>query len=1073
MYNFTEKFPFKRGWRSLALLIMCISFTTVALAQQPEKKLDITLRQAPLSALISQIESQTGYVVNIVKEEVDLATSVTVDVKQGTVRDVLNVALKGTNYSYQIESDVIIINRVPAIKTNNGKLTGQVLDAKDNSPIIGATIKIGNMGTTTDVKGEYTLDLPYGTYSLNVSSIGYTSKRIDEVTIKGRDPLILNITLNVQKGTLKGVEVVATARRESISSLYLKQKNNAAISDGISAEQIRVTPDNNAAQVLKRVSGLTIQDDKFVTVRGLSDRYNNVLLNGAVLPSTEPNRRNFSFDIIPSGIIDNIVVNKTATPDLPSEFTGGLVQVNTKDIPTENYVSVTAGTGYNTNSVNRPFYSTPRGKNDYLGYDNGTRLWWKKAWNRDEYTAAFEANDYVKMGEMNRRIPNNWGLYKYSYNPVQNYQLNIGRKLALKNSGNIGVTIGALYRHDETAEDEVRNSPSSELSTLEGTTYRFRSSLGGVLNIAYQSGGHKIAIKNLYNHLFTNETNDYLGLVSGFSNYDETNRSYTSLTLINELRQHRIEGEHALGRGIKFDWSGDLIKVKRDQPDTRNILATRHLTDPPNFWRFEGLNDLAGYLERGLSIFNSRLLENRYNWNANLAIPFTVGTYKQKLKVGYAGAYRDADFESVGLMALRDQKNPDPEFEKNTYGLPDYELLSPENMRPGYLYYNRVQTKDDYAGMQRLHAGYVMLDAAFLGNFRFIGGIRYENNTAEITGPAYRPVTYNIVDTLIVYKKVNWLPSANLIYNLTPKTNIRLAYSQTLARPDFRERTAFQYYEFKERTIYYGLTGLRDTKIDNYDIRFEFYPSAGEVISVSGFYKKFNSPVELVTTPTSSGFAYFYFNLRDSESRGVEVDFRKSLGFIKSSSTFLSNMYVSGNFSWMKANVNYDADALLTASRGVGGNQDKPSANSRNRPLQGLSPYVINAAVGYSGKPVGVQLSYNRFGPRIIVGGLYPYHDLYEKPRDVMDLQLNARLLKEKLDIRLNISDLLQQSIVEYYNIRNSGGASAEIGPEDWYRTDTNPNKDPRKTGYNPELDYTRYKSTRGTNITFNVTYNF
>src|SRR5690606_6617223 len=178
----------------------------------------------------------------------------------------------------------------------------------------------------------------------------------------------------------KEVVVTANYRKASVEGLYALQKNNAALSDGISAEQIRVTPDNNAAQVLKRVSGLTVQDDKFVTVRGLSDRYNNVLLNGAALPSTEPNRRNFSFDIIPSGLIDNIIVNKTATPDMPAEFAGGLVQVTTKDIPDDNYASVTVGSGYNTNTIGRDMYSTKRGGNDYLGYVDGTHKIGRASW---------------------------------------------------------------------------------------------------------------------------------------------------------------------------------------------------------------------------------------------------------------------------------------------------------------------------------------------------------------------------------------------------------------------------------------------------------------------------------------------------------------------------------------------------------------------------------------------------------------------------------------------------------------------------------------------------------------------
>lgn len=1069
MDNCTKNTLCKGRRRSLALkfgnlLITGVLLSMITLAQQPAK-LDIVLHQAPLGTLISQIESQTSYVVNIVKEEVDLSANISVDIKQGSIQEVLNAALKGTNYNYRIEEDVIIINRKPLPQVSNGKVTGQVLDGKDNAPVIGASVSIGNKGAATDVKGEYSLELPQGTYTLTVSSIGYTTKKIEGVSIKSGEPLLLNIALNPQKGTLKGVEVVASVRRESLNSLYLRQKNNAAVTDGISAEQIRVTPDNNAAQVLKRISGLTVQDEKFVTVRGLSERYNTVLLNGSLLPSTEPNRRNFAFDVIPSGIIDNIVIHKTATPDLPSEFAGGLVQVNTRDIPAQSYFNITAGTGINTNSTGKSMYSTKRGGNDYLGFDDGTKTWWKKNnWNYATYREQLRAENWEKVGEMGRQIPNNWGLHKYKYSPMQNYQFNAGKTLSLKNNGNIGIVIGALYRHEEHKETEERRIFGEGDYDFKGDNDVFRTSLGGVFNIAYQHKAHKVVFKNLYNRLFVNETTDYYGPMTGFTNTDQITRNYLSITTINDLWQHRLEGEHALGKkGMKLDWSADRITITRDQPDTRNSVGVRSNTDPDGFYDYVGIRDLSGGLTRGMSIFNSRLKETRYNWSAAITIPFRFNELNQRIKAGYTGTYREADFESFGLAAIQ-QKGPDadPNFEKETFGLPDFKLLAPEFIKPGFLYYDRTVIEgSDYDGIQRLHAGYLMLDAYLVNKLRLIGGVRAEDNTMLVNSLFFvqgQPIDhYN-------YHKLDWLPSANLVYSLSPSMNIRTAFSQTLSRPDFRERAAFDYFEFKTRTNYTGALGLKDAKITNVDLRYEIYPGAGEVASLSVFYKRFDSPVELVAAQGSGGLRYFYFNLKSSDSKGIEIDFRKSLGFFNPASTILSNIYLSGNASWMKANVKYNTQAMLAAANGVTGSDAKDlPADSRNRPVQGLSPSIYNAALGYFGKPVGLQVSYNRYGKRIVAGGLYPYQDEYENPRDVVDIQLYTSLLKNKLNLRFNVSDLLQQPFIIYNNFnRNYNDILSE-----------NPNNDPQGTDYNADLDFTRLKAKRGVNLSVSATYNF
>ena len=1054
-----------------ALLLLCFLFCAGMLGAQTIRVNQQNTNLAKIATALQKQFSHMNFSYN--PQAFEKVTIQQIDIEAKSLPELLELLKKKTGLHSLIDGSNITLKYFPlptpapksATQQSSGEVRGRIIDEETGQPIQDVSIRIGNKGTTSRADGSFTFTLPKGTYEAEVSYVGYGKKLITDITVRAKQVFELNITLKREKGQLSAVVVQASARRETIASLYTRQKNNAAISDGISQEQIRRTPDNNVAQVLKRVSGLTIQDEKFVTVRGLSERYNTVLMNGAMLPSTEPNRRNFAFDIIPSGLIDNIVINKTATPDLSSEFAGGLVQVNTIDIPMENYMSITIGTGINTNSTGKQMHSSKRGKHEYLGFDDGTKGWWKKQdWNWREYYDARGRGDWQEVTRMGQQIPNNWGVYKYDYKPVQNYQLSIGHRFSLPNEAQIGITAGALYRHDENVETEERRTPSGDMYEYTGENYLFKSSLGALFNIAYKTRKHKIALKNLYNRLFINETTDYTGVMRAWGT-DGPQRNYLFLNTINDLWQRRLEGEHEIGKkGIRFDWSGDWITVLRDQPDTRNSIGWM-LQDRKDLYEYPAIRDRTSFLSRGLSIYNTRLEEKKYNWSANITLPFTIKGNRQKIRAGYTGSYRDAAFDGFGLSGVM-QFGPDlaPDYENRAIGLPDYKLLGNEMLEPGYNFYEVVNMPGtSYEGYQRLHAGYLMADLLFFRKLRLTGGVRAEDNTMFVDSEFYiRGQRYSD----ITYKKTHWLPSANLVYALTSKMNVRASVSQTLSRPDFRERAGFVYYDFKSRNEYSGAMGLKDATITNYDLRYEFYPAASEVLSFSLFYKHFDAPVELIAAQGSGGLRYFYFNLNSSESKGIEIDFRKSLGFIDPASKILRNIFLSGNSTWMKGNIKYDANAMLSyANEITQGIETETAGDERSRPLQGLSSNIYNAGISFTGKPVGIQISYNRFGKRIITGGLYPFQDEYENPRDVIDIQLNASLLKNKLVLRFNIADLLQQPVVVYNNFNPKGQSGG--------RKDINPNNDPRGTSYNPDLDYTRYKSKRGINLSLNATYNF
>lgn len=1073
-----------RGFLKLFALTGLLLLALFTQAQEPvsslKDRVTVDIKTMDAAALLQVLQQQTSYTFTFDNAALKALPVRNIKFKNAELGEVLQ-HLK-TNYGLQFSvtgNKNIGVVRGSAPAPANGKLSGIIVDEENGQPIPGVTVRVGSIGTTSAADGSFSISLPAGNHTAVISYIGYIKKEVTDIAVKGQETFRLNTSIKRTKGQLATVEVKASARKDGINSLYIQQRNNAAISDGISQEQIRRTPDNNVAQVLKRISGLTVQDDKFVTVRGLSERYNNVMVNGTSLPSTEPNRKNFSFDIIPSSLIDNIVVNKTATPDMPAEFAGGLVQINVRDMPIENYTTVTLGTGINTHSAGHAMKSLKRGKYDHFGFDDGGRTWWKDM-DQQQYRSWIGSKNREEIARQNLTIPNNFGIRQFGYVPMQNYQLGLGRRYQLPKGRLIGLTLAGTYRHEEQRSSEMRYFPSSfYFSDSASSVYNFTTALGALANITFQAPRHKLAFRNLYNRRFNTETSDMWG-----KDFDKGSGGdaelYTSITTINSMLHNRLEGEHTLTRhNIKVDWAADLIDVRRDQPDTRSSKSYESIALGEGYYF---LTESQGFMTEGINIFNAGLHEQKKNLALNLTLPFTVREAEQKIKLGYSGSFRNAYYESFAVRLMNDA-NVNQDVDKY-YGKPDYELASPAYLRPDLLYYNLAgvgsvgdRPADNYEGRQQLHGMYLMADLKFLQRFRLVGGIRGERNNMDVNGITYDYATGRPVDSVMKTETTDWLPSANLTYQLTSQSNLRLAYSKTMSRADFRERSRFMYYEFRERSVYRGASRLDDATITNLDLRYEWYPGPGEIISISAFYKKFDSPVEQIAARGSGGLLFFYFNLRSSENKGFEIDFRKSLGFISKTSPVLKNIFISGNASIMKSNVGYNTDALLAASNGAsGGNSGTLPPDSRNRPLQGLSPYAVNAGIGYFGENAGINFGYNRFGKRILAGGTYPAEDQYENPRDVLDLQLNARFFKKKLDVRFNISDILQQDHIVYQNAivgkpTDSGGGT--FGPNPDNIGDPSPNGDPKGTNYNKDYDYTYTRVFKGRNMSINFTYKF
>ncbi|MGZ3871497.1 MAG: TonB-dependent receptor domain-containing protein [Mucilaginibacter sp.] len=896
---------------------------------------------------------------------------------------------------------------------HTGKISGNIVDQKTGEALIGASVGIQgkSVGTATDVEGKYLLSgMQPGKYTIVIKYIGYQTKSVSDVEVKegGVTPLDVSLTSAVANN-INEVVIKATYRQESINSLYARQKNGTQISDGISADVIRRSPDRNTADVLKRVSGTSVQDGKFVVIRGLAERYNNNLLNNAVLPSSEPDKRAFSFDIIPSNMVDNIIVYKTATPDLPGDFSGGTINTITKDIPDRKFLEANLSVGYNSKTTFKSNFigANPSGKYDFLGFDDGSRkLPAAYADIKSNYTSGTTSAQKVTIAS---QFPNTFA-YNEGQTSLPNigFQLSTGNSVTGKSNNRFGYNFSLNYSNGHRASFGNRigyfgfnNSEAEQpVYSYDRDVFTSYKTLGGLLNFAYTFGKNKIALRSLYNNDFSvdfEQTNNARNFES--SQTDPLRyKGYSVETTQNGIYTSVLEGQHTFGKkNIVFDWSGSYGLSYRNQPDQRIITVFT----PDNAPEYIVLASENSPLPNSLGRIYSKLNENIYGGKANLAVPFTWLDQPQKLKIGALISHRDRDF-SIDALGYAAAFEPGKKDLSLTNGLTIDNVFSPASIVQNGIDLSRLDlSSTDYKGKADQDAGYVMLDNKLTGKLRLVWGARVERYDQTLSPAGKAVQEYNNTDVL---------PSGNLTYNLTEKINLRASYFRSVNRPEFRELASFRYFDYQNNFIINGNPDLERSLIDNADLRYEYFPSGGEIISVSAFYKKFKNPIEQINQGND---ILTYQNALNATDFGFEAELRKKLSFI-ADDRFFRNLTFYINASYINAKV------MLADGTNV------------STPLQGQSPYLINSGLFYTpeNSSFSFNILYNRIGERLrfraVTGGV----DIYEKPRDVIDMQLSKSVFNRHAEIKLTVSDLLAQPFVYYNNYGQTNSTAYKSGED-------------------------------------------
>ena len=873
------------------------------------------------------------------------------------------------------------------------KLNGKVLNNK-NEPQAGVTVKVTNGPvTTTNNDGNYSIALtPGNKYEVSFSSVGYTTKVLHEVEVAAEGTNELNVVLEVAARDLSTVTVTASAssaRRENVNSLIQFQKNTNTVASVISGEAIRRSPDRNTGEVLKRTPGASIQEGKFIIVRGLADRYNQAMLNGILLTSTEPDRKTFSFDLIPSAMIDNIVINKAFVPELPGEWAGGLIQVNTKDIPARGFFNVQVGTGFNTQTIGNRFYRNRGGDLDFLGMDDGSRALPSTYKNK----STFDQLSPAEKTAIGRQLKNSWVPAETAAPLNFSFQANGGfnQKILGKT---VGGTFGLLYnksnrfieqRNQDQIIDEGVISPNFLYSD---NRYVEDISLGALGSVSVQlSPRNRISLKSILNVNTPNSVTQRTGedYTRGFGE-DVRGSDFTFKQ--NTFFTSQLSGDHTLTSELRFKWYGAFNILDGYIPDQRRILYTRNTgtSDPYRLFISSTLSQQSG----------SRIFQNLsdyiYTGGGDLSYNFNLFDKKQTIKGGYMLQIKDRLYD--GKFFANYLNNDNDALRQ----LPADQVFAPQNFGTGTddkIGFDAIKNRNfRYMANTILNAGFLQLDNQFTDALRVVWGVRVEHYD-QLIGSVHTS------DPRHTYTKVlDVLPGMNATYKLNQKTNLRLSGSQTVIRPELRELSFLNIYDFELNASVQGFPGLKRTKVTNFDLRYEVYPAAGEVITVGVFYKNFKDPIEqLYERGVGGSSTFFYRNPEKATAYGAELELRKGLGFLNG----LQNFTFQANSSFIYSRVEGSTFAV-------------------DRPLQGQSPYVLNFGLLYDLPAAGFNatLLYNQIGKRIYVVGsnlaASGAPDVYEASRPLLDLQLTKKILKTKGELKINISDIINQTQYFYQN---------------------------------------------------------
>lgn len=830
----------------------------------------------------------------------------------------------------------------------------------------------------TGLDGKFRIQLSPGKYSLRFTSNDYLEAEISGVDVKPGESTDASTVL-ASKGSTTVVEVNESVNAVTANAAVMltERKLAAQVSDSISNEEMKKSTASDAARALEKVTGVSVVEGGYVYVRGLGERYSATMLNHAMVPTTEAERRVVPLDLFPAAMMDNIKVIKTYTPDLPGEFAGGLVQMSTIEFPTQKMFQVSTTFGFNDRTTFQNFLTYAGGGSDAFGFDNGSR----------EVPTAIPSDRRVSIGTDTRQqladyakaFSNNWESKPVqSMRPSQSYNMVGGGTF-----GKFGV-VGALTFTNKPQYQQEQQTYYRRLG-LGGTIAPYSNysdfrqydefiRMGGVVNLAYRiNPNHKLLLRNTLTRDSDKEAREFSGEDNNQGGQISSERTRW---VERSLMSTGLEGDHALPKfhNMLAKWQFTYSTSNRNEPDLREVLRAKQ---DDGRWAYLNLGN------SGQRFFNS-FTDHIYEPQAEISQPFFKGKLTGAWSVGFRATLRDRDFEARRLrFQLQDPSQVDVYANSNA-------LFGAANLRPG-AFELREETRgtDRYTASMNIYGGYAMVDMGIGPRWRFVGGLRVEDADIQvITKDPFRP------STPFVASLVNRdpLPSANVIYALTPRQNLRFSFSETVSRPDFRELSPFEFTNVQGGFNVAGNPNLLRAKIDNYDGRWEWFMGGNQLLAASFFTKSFTDPIESTVQPTTDLRSSF-INAKGAVNRGFEVEMRQGLSSV---SKRLKEFNLQANFTFVDSSV-----TIRPEDQGV--------LTSLNRPLAGQSRYIYNIITEWTKPKARSQARFyvNSVSRRLSDVGSNGLPDIYQEGNVFLDFVYQYTLTETgKTTLRFNAENL-------------------------------------------------------------------
>lgn len=878
-----------------------------------------------------------------------------------------------------------------AILAQTGSINGVVNDGENGDllPFANVVVLGSGTGSTTDIDGKFSFSIEPGTYSIVTSYVGYINDTTHNVVVNPGKETTLNIGISTSSQVLDGVDVTARRLTDTKSAVNIEIKESQQIVSGISAQQIQQSQDRDASDVVKRIPGVTIMNSRFILIRGLNERYNTVMLNDILTPSTEPEKKAFSFDAVSSSSLDRVLIYKTGAPELPGEFAGGVIKIFTRNFSDDNLTSISYSSSYRQSTTFKPFFYSERSSTDMLGFDDGLRSLPSDF--AKNLNAIQNKNILEKESE---KLDNLWQNYQKKASPDQRLSFTLSKNFK---AGNIGISNLTSISYSNTNQSYLAKNMSYQnfIDTLQAseTIYSYsdlnsinKVRIGALHNWSFSfSPKHKLEFRNFFNQLGIDHTTLRTG-VHYFENREDRNYAYRYQS--RTIYMGQLGGQHDFNERTKFSWTGAFSLANGNQPDFRKVRYRRQLgTDEP----------FRVIIPPGAQVFDagrfySTVKENTFTGKADIEHIFNPSKKHPTILKG--GIYIENKHRDFAARWMSYTKSNSSTFNQDLLLLPLSEVFADENINStsGFELAEGTNNSDKYEASNQLYATYISASHRFFNHLDVSGGIRVEHNTQQLSSQS------NLQSIEVDNPILSILLSLNIAYHFTEKHLLRAAYYRTINRPEFRELAPFTFYDFTFNNTISGNPDLKTPSIDNVDLRFEIYPSRGDIIHIATYYKRFTNPIETVFEAAGgAGTNSFRFaNAQSAYSVGAELEIRKSL----------SSWFETGVLQYFGVLMN---TSYIYSQVDFGGNAP---GQSDKRPLMGQSPYIINAGVFFEHREKKIQanIQYNVVGQRLFAVGSEFNPDIYEMPRNVLDLTVSKGIGK-RIEIKFGAQDLFNQKI--------------------------------------------------------------